>query len=487
MNFSDHKTKIVCTIGPATCRTEDMVKLINAGMNIARLNYSHGDFSNHAEIIKNLREASTLCNEPVTILADLPGPKMRIGKLDTPQIILNQNDEFILTTEKILGNKSKVSVSFERLHLVVKKDDILFLNDGVIQLSVTQVKGCEVYCKVEVGGELRSYKGLNLPGIDLGISAFTEHDYDCLKSALENGVDAISQSFVNDADDIKAVRKAAHDLGFNPFIIAKIERSGALDNINDILTQTDGLMIARGDLGVEIPIDQIAVIQKKLISTANFLGKPVITATQMMASMVSNPRPTRAEVTDVSNAILDGTDCIMLSEESAMGKYPFETVAMLSKISSTVEQSRNDNNERRRRTDNFYRRDSSHVTDTISYNVQQTVAHLSPIAVYAHTNSGYTARMIARFKLPVWIIAITEDHNAFKALQFSYGIYPVLLNKKPDDWDTFINEHLPEFESASNTVIMVEGPSKAKPFANHKMDIIGIRKKKLTSHKSDLF
>jgi pyruvate kinase len=474
----NHKTKIVATIGPATDKLEAMINLIKAGLNIARLNYSHGDFTIHADVIKNLRKASELVGKPVTILADLPGPKMRIGKIDPVQIFLKKDDVFTLTTDKITGNQEIASVSFPTLHKVVRKDDILFLNDGLIQLSVKDIDGHNVICKVEVGGELRSFKGLNLPGIDLGISAFTEHDYQCLKSALENGVDAVSQSFVDGPEDILAVRKAARDLGYDPFIVAKIERAGALKNIDKILEVTDGIMIARGDLGVEIPIDQIAIVQKQLIKSAVHFGKPVITATQMMASMVSNPRPTRAEVTDVSNAILDGTDCIMLSEESAMGQYPFDSVAMLAKIAGTVEQSRETAPERRR-ADNYYRSDAFHLTDTISYNVQQSVSHLSPFAVYAHTFSGYTTRMIARFKLAVWILAVTENQNTFKALQFSYGVYPIYVDKKPDNWNQFIAENIPENALNKDIAIMVEGPSKNQLYSNHVMDIINLNKKNM--------
>ncbi len=332
-----NKTKIVCTIGPASESPEMMRRLLEAGMNVARLNFSHGDFAGHAKVIANLRAAAQAAGRRVAIMADLPGPKMRIGTIKDEPVDLIPGAPFTMTTEEIIGDAARVSVSFTRLPQAVKPGDTLFLNDGLIQLEVVSAGKTDVTCRVVVGGELRSRKGLNLPGIDLGISAFTERDRECLKFAAEQGIDAVSQSFVESAKDIEAVRAAAEAMGYHPFIIAKIERSGALDHIDGILAAADGLMVARGDLGVEIPIEQIALVQKQIIQKANLYGKPVITATQMLESMTGNRRPTRAESTDVANAILDGTDCVMLSGESAMGAYPVESVAMLAKIAAAIE------------------------------------------------------------------------------------------------------------------------------------------------------
>ena len=337
MKLPAHKTKIVCTIGPASESQEVMERMLLAGMNVARLNFSHGDFEAHGKVIETLRAASRSTGRQVAIMADLSGPKMRIGKLKEEPVELKAGDPFTLTTKEVVGDVGKVSVTFSRLPKAVKPGDPLYLNDGFIQLEVTGVEGCEVHCKVVVGGELRSRKGLNLPGIDLGITAFTDRDRECLKFAMEQGMDAVSQSFVESGKDIDAVRKAARDLGYNPFIIAKIERSRALTNIDEIMESADGIMIARGDLGVEVPIEQIAVVQKDIMRRANMRAKPVITATQMLESMTDNRRPTRAEATDVANAVLDGTDCVMLSGESAMGKYPVDAVAMLAKICAAIE------------------------------------------------------------------------------------------------------------------------------------------------------
>jgi len=279
MALASSKTKLLCTIGPASESKKILLQMLQAGMNIARLNFSHGDFAWHKTVIDNLRKTASAIGKPVTILADLPGPKMRIGQLAEEPVELTQEDTFTLTTDEIIGDRKQVYVSFPNLPAVLKPADCLFLNDGNIQLEVIRIEGNNVECRVLIGGELRSRKGLNLPGINLGISAFTEQDRKCLKFALENGVDAISQSFVETAADVDAVRKASSDLGYHPFIIAKIERARALDNIDDILKTADGIMIARGDLGVETPLERIAVVQKQLIKKANLSGKPVITAT----------------------------------------------------------------------------------------------------------------------------------------------------------------------------------------------------------------
>ena len=273
MTLPNHKTKIVCTIGPASNSLEVMQKLLLAGMNVARINFSHGDFSSHGQVIPDLRQAARTVGRRLAIMADLPGPKIRIGTLAAEPVELTAGAQFILTTAGITGDLSRVSVSFEPLPRVVQPGNRIYLNDGLIELEVRKVAGQEVTCQVLVGGELRSRKGLNLPGIDLGINAFTAHDRDCLTFALAHGVDAVSQSFVESAADIEALRQAAAELGHNPFVIAKIERSRALDNLDGIFQAADGIMVARGDLGVEVPIEQVPVIQKQLMHQANRSGQ----------------------------------------------------------------------------------------------------------------------------------------------------------------------------------------------------------------------
>ncbi len=475
MPFPANKTKLVCTIGPASDSPEMLEKIIRAGMNVARLNFSHGDFDSHRKTIGKIRAAAQATGRRVAIMADLPGPKMRIGEIADEPIELSPGDSFTLTTEEIVGNAVRVSVSFSQLPRAVKPGDQLFLNDGYIELEVAQVDGSEVRCNVIVGGDLRSRKGLNLPGIDLGISAFTDHDRECLKFAMANGVDAISQSFVETGADIEAVRQAARQLGHDPFIIAKIERAGAREHLTDILQVTDGIMIARGDLGVEIPIEQIAVAQKNLMRRANEMGKPVITATQMLESMTTNRRPTRAEATDVANAILDGTDCVMLSGESAMGEYPREAVAMLAGIAAAIEPHRTVYSTpqvlKTRKGDGNIR-----VEDLIASSVETTLNRISPATVIVPTHSGATARSIARFKLPVWITAVTSREKTCQDLMFSYGVSPVIEADHPEDWKPWARSWLKARDVSGNLVVLTEGPSTKHPHRNNRMEIFDLER-----------
>jgi pyruvate kinase len=473
MAFPPNKTKIVCTIGPASGSPEILERLILAGMNIARINFSHGDFSEHAAVIESIRSASSKTGRRVAIMADLPGPKIRIGEFEHEPIELNPGDTFTLTTEEIIGDSGMVSVGFPRLPLVVHAGNRLFLNDGLIQLQVLKVTGNNVQSEVIVGGELRSRKGLNLPGIELGISAFTEHDRRCLQFAMENGIDAVSQSFVESGKDIHTVREAASMLEYDPFIIAKIERSSALDNFDGILEAADGIMIARGDLGVEIPIEEIAVVQKRLMRQTNLKGKPVITATQMLESMINNRRPTRAEATDVANAIIDGTDCVMLSGESAMGKYPVDAAAMLAKIAATVER-QSLGHRLRENLKTSDRNAEVRMKDLIALSVQNVIERVTPAAIIVPTRSGYTARNIARFRLPVWITAVSSQAKTCHNLLFSYGVLPVHEPDHPDDWKIFARNWLQSHGVEGNLVVLTEGPSAKHPDSNHRMELLDL-------------
>ncbi len=473
MKLPPNKTKIVCTIGPASDSPQVMEQMIQAGMNVARLNFSYGDFSKHKEMIGNLRAAARAVGRRVAIMADLPGPKIRIGQLAREPIELKSDASFTLTTQDIVGDSGRVSVTFPLLPKAVKPGDTLFLNDGLIQLEVVKTEGGDVQCRVLVGGELWSHKGLNLPGIHLGISAFTHRDNECMKFALDQGVDAVSQSFVETGQDITALRDAASGLGYNPFVIAKIERAGALRHIDDILKTADGIMIARGDLGVEIPIEQIALVQKRLMRQANLLGKPVITATEMLESMTHNRRPTRAEATDVANAILDGTDCVMLSGESAMGKYPSEAVTMLAKIAAAIEPHR-PGYDARETLKASGRGSPVRLTDLIALSVETTLEHISPAAVIVPTRSGASARSITRFRLPVWIVAVSSEETTCQRLQFSYGIYPVREPDYPEDWRLYARNWLQSHGVSGNLVVLTEGPSSKHPEANHRMEIIDL-------------
>jgi pyruvate kinase len=476
LTLPEHKTKLVCTIGPASESIEIMEKMLMAGMNVARLNFSHGAFDGHMTVIKNLRAAALKTGKQLAIMADLPGPKMRIGKIACEPVQLLPGASFTLTTDDIVGDVNCASVTFEPLPQVVRPGDTLYLNDGVIQMKASRVEGNEVECTIVVGGELRSRKGLNIPGIDLGISAFTEHDRNCLRFAIENGVDAVSQSFVESADDIEAVRKASAELGRVPFIIAKIERTRALDRLEEIIDAADGVMIARGDLGVEVPIEMIATVQKDIMSLANMKGKPVITATQMLESMIGNSRPTRAESTDVANAILDGTDCVMLSGESAMGSYPVEAVEMLGKIAVNVEPNRRPiSAQKMRRGVELGKR--VRPANLITIAVEECLKYVIPAAVFVPTHSGATARSLSRYRLPVWTVAISSQKSTCQGLQFSYGVFPMHETDHPGNWKSYITQWLASHKMKGDFAILTEGPSSKFPENNNKMEIIDLRGK----------
>ena len=473
MKTPSHKTKIVCTIGPASESPEALRQLVEAGMDVARLNFSHGKFEAHRRVVDGLRAAAAAAGRHVAIMADLPGPKMRVGTIADEPVELKAGAPFVLTTEEVVGDQGRVSVTFARLPQVVKPGDTLSLNDGQIQLEVVAAHGTEVDCTVRVGGELRSRKGLNLPGIDLGISAFTERDRECLAFALSCGVDAVSQSFVDSAADLVAVRQAAADLGHQPFVIAKIERAGALERIEAILDAADGIMIARGDLGVEVPIERIALVQKHLMRLANQRAKPVITATQMLESMTASRIPTRAEATDVANAILDGTDCVMLSAESAVGKFPVDATRMLAKIAAATEVQRPVSSVRElfRGVDLAGRIHPAHL---VALGVEASLEHVVPAAVLVPTRSGATARGIARFRFPVWTVAVSSEVSTCRQLQFSAGVFPVHETDFPGRWNGYARRLVGDLDLAGDLVILTEGPSPEHPAANHRMEIIDL-------------
>jgi pyruvate kinase len=466
------KTKLVCTIGPASDSPVILRQMVQAGMTVARLNFSHGDFQVHGATICRIREAAAAAGRSVAIMADLPGPKIRIGMLGEEPVDLTIGSRFTLTAEEITGTSERVSVTLKELPHVVSPGNILFINDGLIQVQVEAVEGNDVHCQVLVGGKLRSRKGLNFPGIDLGISAFTEHDRACMRFALENGVDAISQSFVNDAADIHAVRQAAAEMGYAPFIIAKIERASILTRIDEIMEATDGVMVARGDLGVEVPIEEIAILQKMITAKANLFGKPVITATQMLESMTNNRRPTRAEATDVANAILDGTDCVMLSEESATGRYPLEAVRMLAQIAMVTEPHRARHAYRNAPECPICTGEVDYIASSVNSIVSQTD---TVAAILAPTNSGFTARRLSRYWLPTWILAVSSNKKTCRELLFSYGVFPIYELNHPADWTDYARDYALKYRLTGSCIIQTEGPSQDNPDNNHKMEIIDLR------------
>ncbi len=398
---------------------------------------------------------------------------MRLGRIDPEPIQLAPGDPFTLTRREVVGTVGRVSMSFARLPEVVKPNDRLYLNDGLVQLVVERVAGDDVQCRVAVGGELRSKKGLNLPGIHLGISAFTEHDRACLQFALAQGVDAVSQSFVENAADLEAVRAAARECGRQPFVIAKIERAEAVRNLEPILHAADGIMVARGDLGVEVPIAEIALLQKRIIARANLAGKPVITATQMLESMTTSRLPTRAEATDVANAILDGTDAIMLSGESAMGRFPEEAVAMLAQIAAHTEAHRPP-----RRLEDLRALVAgaapASAAEAIADVVEHALTTVPCAAVFVPTRTGTTARKISRFKPPVWVVSLSRECAVCQGLAFSYGVVPVELPEEPEDWRAFAAAWLREQQLTGRFAMLVAGPSARNPEANHRIEFLRV-------------
>ncbi|MGH7873103.1 MAG: pyruvate kinase [Candidatus Binatia bacterium] len=411
------KTKIVCTIGPATSSDKMIEGLMRAGMNVARLNFSHGDYAFHRRVIHKIRQLERKLGSLVAILQDLPGPKIRIGAVAGDRVRLQTRHPFVLTTRKILGTELAVSVSFPHLTQVIKKGNLILLGDGEIELEALQVGKHEVKCRVIVGGILGSHKGIHFPQSSLNIRALTNEDKKDLAFGIEEKVDMIALSFVRNSQDIIYARREMRKRGAAIPIIAKIEKHEAVDQLDAILENVDGIMVARGDLGLEIAQERIPAIQKMMIRKANHLGKPVITATQMLRSMVWNPRPTRAEVADIANAILDGTDALMLSEETAAGDYPLDAVKIMAKVAEETEQIL----EPRERFTGL----EKSIPEAISLAAISLARDLHVKAFLIPTTSGSTARLIARYRPHQPIIAVSPSQQTVKMLCLVWGVYAV--------------------------------------------------------------
>ncbi|HBY57948.1 MAG TPA: pyruvate kinase [Candidatus Atribacteria bacterium] len=415
------KTKIVCTIGPASSSYEEIEQLIKNGMDVARLNFSHGNYEEHLQKIKYIRQASLEIGKPIAILQDLGGPKIRIGKIKKEPAFLKENSSFILTNREVPGDTQEVSITFPSLPQKMKKGDRIFLADGTLELKVKELTSNDIICQVVRGGKLNSHKGINIPDISMGISSLTEKDYQDILFGIKNKIDFIGLSFTRNADDVLRARKILKENGAEDiFLIAKIEKKEAVDNLKEIIETSDGIMIARGDLGVEIPLENVPLVQKDIIKKCNLVGKPVITATQMLMSMVSGPRPTRAEVTDVANAILDGTDAIMLSEETAVGNYPLEAVETMNRISLRTERAI----DYERILSERSRSVKPTNPDAISHATCQVALDLKAKAIVTFTFSGSTARMVSRYRPPVPIIAVSTQDSTVRRLALSWGVYP---------------------------------------------------------------
>jgi pyruvate kinase len=411
------RTKIVCTIGPASASEEVLTGLIESGMNVARLNFSHGDYEFHKRVIEKIRRIARRLDKPVAILQDLPGPKIRIGAVADNRVRLQASHPFSLTTKKIIGSEIAVSVNFKRLTRAVKKGDPILLGDGEIELETVGVGAHEIKCRIVVGGILGSHKGIHFPRTRLNIRSLTDRDKQDLAFGIEQKVDLVALSFVRNADDIVYARQEMKKRGSTLPIIAKMEKHEALDHIDAILDKVDGIMVARGDLGLEIAPEKIPAMQKLMIRKANNLGKPVITATQMLRSMVQNPRATRAEVADIANAVLDGTDAMMLSEETAAGDYPLEAVRTMAQVAHETERILEPRYEFTERTKS--------IPEAISFAAISLARDLHVQAFLIPTSSGSTARMIARYRPRQPIIAISPEAQTVKTLCLVWGVFPV--------------------------------------------------------------
>ena len=420
------KTKIVCTIGPASQSPEVLEQLIKNGMNVARLNFSHGSHEEHLEKIKTIKRIRRKLNVPLGLMLDTKGPEIRIGKFEEKEYFLKPDDIFTLTTRNIVGNKDIVSVSYEDLPQDVEKGSIISVDDGLIQLEVIEIKdGTEIVCRVQNNGVISNNKGVNLPGRVTNLPSITPKDVDDIKFGIENGIDMIAASFVRKKEDIYDIRKVLEDHGGEDIlIISKIESQEGVDNADEIIEASDGIMVARGDLGVEIRTELIPLVQKEIIRKCNKAAKPVITATQMLDSMQRNPRPTRAETTDVANAIIDGTDCVMLSGETAAGKYPVEAVKTMRDICITTELS--DDFE-----ENIYQTEIDRkitTTNAISKSTCTIASQLRAKAIITCTASGNTAKAVSKFRPRTNIIACTIDEKVARRLSVSWGVYPIIVD-----------------------------------------------------------
>ncbi|WCF06886.1 pyruvate kinase [Paenibacillus thiaminolyticus] len=416
------KTKIVCTIGPSSESLENIKKLIFAGMNVARLNFSHGDFDEHGNRIKNIRQACAELNKTVAVLLDTKGPEIRTGKLAVEPIDLVQDEYVTLTTEEILGDKDRISVTYKELPQDVEVGSTILIDDGLIGLSVVDIQGTEIKCKIVNGGTIKSKKGVNVPGVKISLPGITEKDANDIRFGIEQGVDFIAASFVRKASDVMEIRNLleANNAGHIQ-IISKIENQEGVDNLDEILEVSDGLMVARGDLGVEIPAEEVPLVQKRMIEKCNLAGKPVITATQMLDSMQRNPRPTRAEASDVANAIFDGTDAIMLSGETAAGKYPVESVLTMSRIAEKAESALEYHELLAKQSS----KQQATVTDAISQAVANSALELDAKAIISSTQTGYTARMVSKYRPKAPIIAVTPSEQVMRGLCLSWGVVTV--------------------------------------------------------------
>lgn len=453
------KTKIICTIGPASEKEEVLSKIIEAGMSVSRHNFSHGDHEEHRKRMELVKSLAKKHNKPIAVMLDTKGPEIRTGNFSAGKVELKEGSNFtIYAGGDVAGDETKCSVTYEGLAKDVKPGDMILIDDGLVGLEVQSVEENKVTTLVKNSGMVSNHKGVNVPGVSIKLPAITEKDIADLKFGCELEVDLVAASFIRKASDVEEIRKVLKDNGGeNIMIFPKIENQEGVDNIDEIIAVSDGIMVARGDLGVEIPIEKVPVVQKLIIEKCNKAGKPVITATQMLDSMIRNPRPTRAEASDVANAIFDGTDCIMLSGETANGKYPVEAVETMAKIAESVEAELD-------YAKILSRKRKEHVPGVptaISLSSVSCAMELGAKAIIAATQSGSTAKMVSRYRPECTVVAVTPYEKVARKLALSWGVYPILAEKQ-DNTDALINKSVEEclkagFVAKNDLVIITAG------------------------------
>ena len=416
------KTKIICTLGPASSDYDTLKAMVEAGMNVVRLNFSHGEHATHLEYIRTVRKVAADLKRPIAILQDLQGPKIRVGDMEDG-VVLQEGEKTTITMEDILGTAQRFSSTYKGLAQDVKTGDAILLNDGLLKLKVKQVSGEEIHCTVIYGGELKSHKGINLPTGSISAPPLTDKDKEDLMFGLEQGVDYVALSFVRKASDLEQVRDIVRNAGKSTHIIAKVERHEAVEDMEGVVAAADVIMVARGDLGVEMLLEEVPRIQKTLIDTCHSYQKPVITATQMLESMIQNPRPTRAEVSDVANAILEGTDAIMLSGETSVGRYPVEAVKTMASIAETTE-------DRLAASSMFINGKREHtISNAVGYAACQLAQNINAKAIICFTEHGFTTRILSKYRQQIPVVAVTPTEEVQRRLTLYWGVQSLQLQE----------------------------------------------------------
>ncbi|CAK7028777.1 pyruvate kinase [uncultured Phascolarctobacterium sp.] len=471
------KTKIICTVGPSTDNIPLLAAMLEAGMDLARFNFSHGSHEDHAHRLGMVREAAAQINKPIAMIADTRGPEMRLGIFEHDKITLQEGDAFCLTTRERLGNERIASVNYDGLPGELKEGDAILLADGLLSLEVEKIEGSEIYTRVVHGGQLGSRKRVACPGVELKLPFLSEQDIDDISFAIKQDMDYIAASFVQKADDVIAIRKVLEAAGSKMGIISKIENQAGFEHIDEIIDVSDGVMVARGDLGVEIPAEYVPLVQKEIIKRCNKAGKPVITATQMLESMVSSYRATRAEASDIANAIFDGTDVIMLSGETASGAYPLEAVQTMAKIALRTEEALD-------YAAIFKGKgisDRIHSTEAISHATVQIAQELDADAIVTVTESGFTARMIAKYRPKCYVVGVSRIPDRVRAMQLYWGVRP-LLGPSSDNTDEMIDlslqcarEH--GYVREGDSVVITAGVPIGKPGSTNLIKVVNVGNK----------